>query len=289
MNLAHFNSASPASVRHSLSTCCGATQWVEKMADVRPFSSEKYITEYAEHVWYDLCTESDWLEAFQHHPKIGDVESLTKKFADTQHLAGSEQSGVQAATPAVLQALADANRTYEERFGFIFIVCATGKSAPEMLRLLHDRLSNSPAEELHIAMGEQHKITLIRLRKMLADADWSFLKNSRLTTHVLDTSVGLPANDLTIRLQRKDSEGHWMTFCQGVTNADGRIGDLLPPGRPLHSGFYKMVFETAAYLQDHHLPVFYPLVEVQFQVSDERHYHIPLLLNPYGYSTYRGS
>ena len=90
-----------------------------------------------------------------HHPKIGDVKSLEKKFAPTKHLAGKEQAGVASATAETIQALAQANTHYETKNGFIFIVCATGKSAAEMLRILQDRLTNSTEEEVHIAMGEQ--------------------------------------------------------------------------------------------------------------------------------------
>ena len=289
MDLQQFNTSDIAYVREQLGFCCGAALWVERMAEQWPFASEQALAEQAEQIWYEVCDEADWREAFTHHPKIGDVESLGKKFAGTQHWAGNEQSGVQTAALEVLQSLADANHAYEARFGFIFIVCATGKSAPEMLRLLQDRLSNSQDEELAVAMGEQHKITLIRLQKLLPNADWGCLKPSRITTHVLDTAIGKPAKDLSIRLQRKNAQGHWATFCQGVTNQDGRIGDLLPPARALRPAAYKIVFETASYLQDNQMPVFYPIVEVQFQLSDERHHHIPLLLNPYGYSTYRGS
>ena len=162
MNLAHFNSVVPADLKTHLSSFCGASRWVDAMAAHVPFASEKDLVEWAGQIWYDTCGEANWLEAFTHHPKIGDVESLSKKFAATQHLAGAEQAGVQEASREVIEALAAANQAYEARFGFIFIVCATGKPALEMLRLLEDRLKNSRDEELLIAMGEQHKITLIR-------------------------------------------------------------------------------------------------------------------------------
>jgi 5-hydroxyisourate hydrolase/2-oxo-4-hydroxy-4-carboxy-5-ureidoimidazoline decarboxylase len=289
MHLQAFNHAYPSQLLQQLTLCCGATRWAETLSQQAPFASEETLVRAAEEAWYNTCDEADWRAAFAHHPRIGDVESLTKKFADTRHWAGKEQSGVEGAAHELIHALAEANRDYEARFGYIFIICATGKSAAEMLRLLQDRLSNTPEEEMRVAMGEQHKITLIRLQKLLSGADWSFLKNSAITTHVLDTSAGRPANNLTIRLQNKDVQGRWATFCQGVTNGDGRIPDLLPPHRPLPFGLYNMVFETGPYLQARQETVFYPCVEVQFQVADTRHHHIPLLLNPYGYATYRGS
>ncbi|RYD94592.1 MAG: hydroxyisourate hydrolase, partial [Sphingobacteriales bacterium] len=195
---------------------------------------------------------------------------------------------VNGADDGVIEALAAGNGAYEERFGFIFIVCATGKSAEEMLRLLQDRLRNSAEEELRVAIGEQHKITILRLKKLI-EGDWTFLKVSHITTHVLDTSIGKPCKDISIRLQEPAPAGGWRAIAQGVTNADGRIPDLLPPNRVLPAGNYRMVFDTGAYFAQQKLTGFYPAVEIQFTVFDKSHYHVPLLVNPFGYSTYRGS
>ena len=125
------------------------------------------LLEKAEEIWYE-CSEDDWKEAFAHHPKIGDVESLTKKFASTAQWASGEQSGVNTATEESITALAEGNHLYEEKFGYIFIVCATGKSAEEMLTLLRDRLKNNPEKEIKIAAAEQNKITKLRLQKLIA-------------------------------------------------------------------------------------------------------------------------
>lgn len=124
------------------------------------------LLEDAEEMWY-ACSKDDWKEAFAHHPKIGDVESLTKKFASTAEWASGEQSGVNIAAKETIEALAEGNRLYEEKFGYIFIVCATGKSAEEMLGLLRSRLSNSPNEEIQVAADEQNMITKLRLEKLL--------------------------------------------------------------------------------------------------------------------------
>lgn len=287
MTLQQFNTQEKATVAGQLAACCGSPVWVSSLMEQFPFASESEFVNTATRIWYNECTDEDWLEAFTHHPKIGDVENLKKKFASTSHLAEAEQSGVNEATLDVIEKLAKANDDYEEKFGFIFIVCATGKSAAEMLRLLTDRLHNSYVEELAIAMGEQHKITIIRLQKLIDKANWK-LPVSQITTHILDTSLGKPANDITIKLQHQKGE-HWKTFSQGVTNADGRIADLLPPAKILDAGNYKMVFETGKYFAAHDTPNFYPLVEVIFSIHDDQHYHVPLLLNPFGYSTYRGS
>ena len=109
---------------------------------------------------------ADWLEAFAAHPRIGDLDALRKKFASTANWCAGEQAGVAAADEAVLTALADGNRAYEARFGYIFIVCATGKSAAEMLAILTARLANDPEVELKVATAEQAKITRLRLEKL---------------------------------------------------------------------------------------------------------------------------
>ncbi|HPH84486.1 MAG TPA: 2-oxo-4-hydroxy-4-carboxy-5-ureidoimidazoline decarboxylase [Ferruginibacter sp.] len=288
MTLNDLNKLDKNEARKLLETCCGSSTWLTNLLNAFPFKSEEDLIFNAERTWYDQCSEADWLEAFTHHPKIGDVKSLTEKFASTQHLAGNEQSSVNTASQQVIEDLAKANLAYEQKFGFIFIVCATGKSANEMLRLLTDRLMNTREEELNIAMGEQHKITQLRFKKLLDEANWSFLKVSQLTTHVLDTSIGKPGRDISIRLQKSGGIS-WQTIAQGVTNADGRIPDLLPLSRNLQPGNYKMVFETAAYFEAMSLKGFYPQVDIQFTIFDNSHYHVPLLINPFGYSTYRGS
>jgi 5-hydroxyisourate hydrolase/2-oxo-4-hydroxy-4-carboxy-5-ureidoimidazoline decarboxylase len=272
-----------------MASCCGAKGWVSKMMEGFPFESEKALVARATDAWYRQCTTADWLEAFTHHPKIGDIKSLEEKFSTTKHLAGVEQSGVADADRSVIQSLAAKNEKYASKFGFIFIVFATGKSAGEMLRLLEDRLHNKEEEELRIAMGEQHKITLLRLQKLMPDADWAWMKGSQITTHVLDTSIGKPGRNITIRLQGSSGNGGWQTIAQGLTNADGRIPDLLPPQKELEPANYKMVFDTAAYFEDQKRSGLYPQVDIQFTVFDNQHYHIPLLINPFGYSTYRGS
>ncbi len=288
MTLQNFNKKDQATAKSALLQCCGAAKWADKLLQYFPFNSEEELVSRATSIWYEDCNSEDWKEAFSQHPKIGDVESLTKKFAATSHLAEQEQAGVNQASKDTIAALAKANKEYESKNGFIFIICATGKTAAEMLRLLEDRLKNDTAEELQIAKGEQHKITLIRLQKLLSDADWNSLKVSQLTTHVLDTSMGKPAQNLTIQLQAYQSE-KWQTMAQGVTNKDGRIADLLPPNRILSPNNYRMVFDTGAYFEAQQIKAFYPMVEIQFTIFDDQHYHVPLLLNPFGYSTYRGS
>lgn len=155
-----------AAAREALTRCCGATRWVEGMLSRRPFGDDATLMAAADAVWATM-EEADVLEAFSHHPEIGaDVEALRAKFGATAAWSEGEQSGAAGASEETLLALRDGNVAYRERYGFIFIVCATGKSAGEMLGLLRARLNNERAAELAIAAGEQAKITRLRLEKL---------------------------------------------------------------------------------------------------------------------------
>ena len=159
---AGIDSAEPDVARQILFRACGSTRWVDRMMARRPFGTDRKLLFVARTEWFGL-TELDWLEAFSHHPKIGDRASLAARFPATHDLSSKEQARVGGATAEVIDALAEANETYLARFGFIFIVCATGKSAEEMLQLLRDRVNNDRASELRNAAEEQAKITALRL------------------------------------------------------------------------------------------------------------------------------
>jgi 2-oxo-4-hydroxy-4-carboxy-5-ureidoimidazoline decarboxylase len=165
MTIAEFDHLDTEQKKARLHQCCGSVNWVNKMLDALPVEDLVELLETAEEKWY-MCHEQDWQEAFSHHPKIGDINSLKEKFAATAHLAEGEQASVQQASVQTLQELAAGNQAYEQRFGYIFIVCATGKSANEMLQLLNLRLYNNPEVEIQIAMEEQNKITKLRLEKL---------------------------------------------------------------------------------------------------------------------------
>jgi 2-oxo-4-hydroxy-4-carboxy-5-ureidoimidazoline decarboxylase len=160
-----LDSASPQEARRLLTTCCASSAWVERMLHRRPFGSADALVTAAREAWLNL-THTDWLEAFSHHPKIGDRASLATRFAATAYLSAQEQSGIDDATAQVLKDLAAGNRAYEEKFGYIFIVCATGKSAGEMLALLRERLRNNKETEIRVAAEEQGKITELRLERL---------------------------------------------------------------------------------------------------------------------------
>jgi len=112
---------------------------------------------------------------------------------------------------------------------------------------------------------------------------------SQITTHILDTSLGKPAKDVAIILEQSDNKGGWIQLGNGKTNSDGRLPNLLPVELKLEDGIYRLTFETGLYYKNLNIKGFYPYIKITFEIFDGSHYHVPLLLNPYGYSTYRGS
>jgi 2-oxo-4-hydroxy-4-carboxy-5-ureidoimidazoline decarboxylase len=148
--------------RELLRVCCGAERWIDRMLARRPFTSPEEAVTAAREAWFAL-SPAEWREAFAHHPRIGDVETLRSRLAPTASLSTREQSGVTGASAETLEQLVEGNRAYEARFGYIFIVCATGKSAAEMLSLLQARLDNDPDVEIRIAAEEHAKICVLRL------------------------------------------------------------------------------------------------------------------------------
>lgn len=157
-----IDTAADAEAGNLLRICCGSSRWIERMLARRPFGSQDRALRAAREEWFALSA-ADWREAFTHHPRIGDLESLRQKYAATQNLSAREQAGVSGASPEVLAELLAANREYEARFGYIFIVCATGRSAGDMLAMLRRRLRNSAEEEILTAAEEHAGICELRL------------------------------------------------------------------------------------------------------------------------------
>ncbi|KAK9818222.1 hypothetical protein WJX72_009017 [[Myrmecia] bisecta] len=285
---------------------CASPEFSDSLAAASPFSSLPALVDHARHVWWQQVGVAEWLAAFAAHPKIGDVEGLRRKFGAFAELSKGEQSSVSSGTSEkVLQDLADWNCKYEAKFGHIFIICASGKSAGEMLQAVQDRYSNSPYLELSLAAQEQMKITELRLHKLLTpshqpatgspDAQTaerragrvlahlsaaqrsSVSKRSPITSHVLDTSMGKPAAGVRVDLHRAcpGSGGSvWAPVASGTTNDNGRVEDLLPPGDYVEPGNYRVTFDTATYMRACHqaFPTFFK--EATFYPQAVVHFHI---------------
>ena len=160
-----LNSLSPEQADAEFLKCCGSRTWARAMNEARPFATVAQLLVTADDVWSSLSNE-DWLEAFRAHPKIGEKKAATAQAEQAQKWSAQEQAGTQEATAETKAALAEGNRKYEDRFGFIFIICASGKSAEEILASLNDRVQNDPETELAIASEEQRRITRLRLEKL---------------------------------------------------------------------------------------------------------------------------
>jgi 2-oxo-4-hydroxy-4-carboxy-5-ureidoimidazoline decarboxylase len=163
---AKLDAMSEPEARAALSRCCGASRFVDRMLASRPFRDDAALHEAMLRVWATM-DRADILEAFDHHPRIGaDLAALRQKFSRTADLSLREQAGAMDAGEAELARLRDGNLAYEARFGHIFIVCATGKTAAQMADLLDARLGNDPDTELCLAAAEQAKITRLRLESL---------------------------------------------------------------------------------------------------------------------------
>jgi len=165
MTLVEFNTMGFPQAEASLMDCCGSARWAASVASRRPYAAVEALHKAADGIWWNL-ERADWLEAFSHHPQIGDKPASGSESA--RQWAAGEQAGAHAASDDVRSRLARANRAYFEKFGYIYIVCATGKTAEGMLAILNQRLQNDLASELSIAAEQQRMITRIRLDKLLA-------------------------------------------------------------------------------------------------------------------------
>lgn len=165
-DLEPFNLLPASEAENELLKCCGSKNWARRMASKRPFASFDELVDNGEQIWWAL-ESADWLEAFHSHPKIGEKKAAAETAVEVQQWSADEQSGIRNSARQTMDALAELNCVYEEKFGYIFIVCASGKSSEEMLAILRQRLENGPNQELRIAAAEQAKITQLRLRKLI--------------------------------------------------------------------------------------------------------------------------
>jgi 2-oxo-4-hydroxy-4-carboxy-5-ureidoimidazoline decarboxylase len=164
--LARWNLLPADKAANEVLACCGSGAWARELAARRPFRDESDLLMESDEIWNHLAPQ-DWMEAFSKHPRIGERKAPHGASAQSAAWSALEQQSVAAAGEVAQLALAEANREYEQRFGRIFIACATGKSAPEMLDILRRRVRNDDATELREAAEEQRKITNIRLKKWL--------------------------------------------------------------------------------------------------------------------------
>jgi OHCU decarboxylase len=168
VSLAQVNTLPTAACAELFAACCGSPRWVSELVGRRPFASLGELRRAADDIWWTL-DESDWLEAFAHHPRIGGTRSASPQSERASSWSAGEQAGVATAAAHARSELAAINDAYESKFGFIYIVSAAGRSAGELLDIARERLTNDRDVELRIAAEEQRKITNLRLEKLIME------------------------------------------------------------------------------------------------------------------------
>ncbi|XP_031275771.1 uric acid degradation bifunctional protein TTL isoform X2 [Pistacia vera] len=313
-----------------LLACCGSSQFAKEMALASPFPSLDQAISAARHIWFNKVDVNGWLQAFSAHPQIGQSTS-------SEWSKGEQSTAFATANDSTLRELADWNARYIQKFGFIFIICASGRTIAEIVSELKKRYSNRPIIEFEIAALEQMKITELRLAKLFSakpiaastdTADGAKKAEDRMsvigghlaltsetlagktsqipsrtrppiTTHVLDVSQGSPAAGVDVLLEiwkgtqprplfgDADKSG-WVVQGSSTTDKDGRSGQLMSIVEDLNPGFYRITFNTGTYFP----AGFFPYVSIVFEIKESQqreHFHVPLLLSPFSFTTYRGS
>ena len=254
--------------------------WVaERAAAARPFATVDALHAAMLRVVREAA-RPELLAFLGGHPEL----AAAKLPGDLTAESRTEQTGLGMAGTAGAAALPALNGAYRERFGFPFIICVARQTAANVLRHLQRRLAHTPGEELQTTLDEIGHITRLRLAARVTGPG-ATAASGRLSCHALDVSAGQPASGLQVALLQEDR-----VVAERTTDGDGRVGgDLLPPG-PLREGHYELRFQAGAYFAARGTPTFYDTIPVRIVVaSAEGHYHVPLLLAPFGYSTYRGS
>ncbi|KAL6964889.1 hypothetical protein U1Q18_035942 [Sarracenia purpurea var. burkii] len=323
--------------------CCGSHRFAKEMAASSPFASYDEAVDVARDIWFNKVDVNGWLEAFAAHPQIGESPSPHHKSPTfAQWSKGEQSTALATATDYSLQELSDWNSRYRQKFGFVFLIFASGRSTPEILSELKRRYQNKPLVEFEIAAGEQMKVTELRLAKLFSTkAEGASTTNAQyaadvatkagedrvsiigahltassgapvtkpsqipaptrppITTHVLDVARGSPAAGIEVRLEMwkgnqplpdfgETETANWEFQGSSTTDKDGRSGRLMDIVDTLKPGVYRISFNTGKYSP----AGFFPFVSIAFEVRESQqreHFHVPLLLSPFSFSTYRGS
>ncbi|XP_076956233.1 uric acid degradation bifunctional protein TTL-like isoform X2 [Bidens hawaiensis] len=316
-------------------SCCGSTQFAEQMVAKGPFATYDEAVVAANNIWFNKVDVHGWLEAFAAHPQIGQNPSHNNP-TSAQWSKGEQSTPLATAIDSTLQELYEWNSRYKQKFGFVFLIFASGRSTPEILSELKRRFSNRPIAEFESAAKEQMKITELRLQKLFSNIQvsasqppasdvtkaegrvnilgghitaplissdpkssltttWS---RPPITTHILDVARGCPAAGVEVLLEMYNKQpgpvfgdsdkDTWITQGSSVTDKDGRSGQLMKMVNDLTPGVYRISFNTGKYNPNG----FFPFVTIVFVVKESQkmeHFHVPLLLSPFSFSTYRGS
>lgn len=256
--------------RELLTSCLAAASWVDGMLAGRPYVDRAALLAHAAELAARL-TDDDAETALSRHPRIGERAGE----GHDAELSAAEQAGVDPGDAA----LREGNAAYEQRFDRVFLIRAAGRSSREILDELHRRLGNDDETESREVARQLGEIALLRLASLVPEEG-----GSTVSTHVLDAARGRPGVGVPVMLERLGMRTELVAT--GVTDEDGRVGAL---AAGLSAGSYRLGFDTAAYFDRTGTDTFFPRVDISFTVGDDGHYHVPVLLSPFAFSTYRGS
>ncbi len=249
--------------------CCGSREWARRMMAGQPFDSSAQMLDAADSIWGDLGPV-DWLDAFAAHPRSVRRVTIDARLENSPVLrARGPDTLARLATEIVLT----------KRSSGTFTSCArAARVAWEMLSILESRLRNDHDTELRVAGGAA--------AANHATCGWRNFCERDHYTRSRHCAGAVRRAGVPVRLEQPSSGGTWIQLGSGITNSDGRLGSLLADDAALTVGIYRLIFDTRAYAPEG----LYPEVSITFEVREKgQHYHIPLLLSPYGYTTYRGS
>lgn len=265
MDLRDFDSAPADDARRTALHWAAVPSWADALVAARPFRTVPALIAAATEAAAEWSA-ADLDTALAEHPRIGE--------RTTEASSAREQGAMATAADEVAAAIARGNAAYEDRFGRVFLVRAAGRTPEELLAELERRLDGDPDSEVTEATAALADIAVHRIR--------ATFDVPHLTTHVLDARTGTPAAGIALSLRTAEGE----VLATGETDADGRAGlgpDVLPRGD------LELRFDTGAHHRAAGIPTFHPYVVVAFTVTGTDHLHVPLLLSPFAYSTYRGS
>lgn len=287
-----LNAASKADFVADLANIFEHSSWIaETAADRRPFASlAQLLTAMTETV--QQASSDCRLALIKAHP---DLANKTQRAAGLTADSNAEQNsvGLDRLSEAEYAAFERVNTAYRDKFGFPYIVCVRRHTKDSILRDFERRLPNDVAKEIELSIDEICRIAALRLDQLVTGGE-RLTVNGRLSTHVLDTHSGKPAAGIPVELIEICALGTNRMIARAVTNADGRTDQPLIHGRPLPIGQYELNFRTGPYFAKKQVPLsdppFLDRIPIRFAIAEpEGHLHVPLLVTPWSYGTYRGS
>ena len=291
-SLSELNACGKADFVAALANIFEHSPWIaEQAASARPFAGVKALLAAMKDA-VDRATADQRMALIQAHP---DLANKTQRAAGLTVESTAEQSGLglDRLSDAEYEAFERVNNAYRAKFGFPYVVCVRRHTKDSVLRDFERRLPNDVATETRASIDEISRIAALRLDQLVSSED-KLPVQGRLSTHVLDTHAGRPAAGISVVLTELSNLGEARVIARTVTNSDGRTDQPLIGGRPVPIGRYELMFSVGDYFAARNVPMsdppFLDQIPLRFSVSDpEGHLHVPLLVTPWSYGTYRGS